>query len=145
MMRLLAIALLGGIPAIAGAQTEKVDLSPARPTTGVSVIIARPASKAPVADSDGAYAFVDARSVAGAPLSGNLSVMLSAPPQGGDRPVIMLIVASPTGALVAKQVIVVKKGRIACAPIDWFADNGLTTGPGAIITFPPKDICFPIE
>ncbi|WP_157082035.1 hypothetical protein [Sphingomonas pruni] len=145
MTRTLAIALLGALPSVAFAQTEKVDITPVQSTAGVSVVIARPASKTPVADARGAYAFVNARSVAGAPLSGNIDVTLPSPPKGGDGPVIMLIVASPSGSLTAKQVIVAKKGRVACAPIDWFAENGLSTGPGAIITFPPKDICFPTE
>jgi len=142
-MRALAIALLGAIPAIAGAQTEKVDLKPVQPTAGMSVVVAKFASKKPVADANGAYPFVEARSVAGAPLPARLDISLPSAPKNGDRPVIMLVVASPAGALTARQVLPTKKG-IACAPIDWFAENGLTTGPGAIIPFPPKDICFPI-
>jgi len=143
MMRVLAIALLGAIPAMAGAQSETVDLRPVQTTAGMSVVIAKFASDKPVADASGTYAFVDARSVAGAPVPANLSVTLLSPSKNGDRAIIMLIVASPSGAFTAQKVIVAKKAGLACAPFDWFADNGLATGPGAIITFPPKDICFP--
>jgi hypothetical protein len=145
MMRVLAIALLGAIPVIAGAQTEKVDIAPVRSTPGMSVVVAKFTSKKPVADANGAYAFVDARSVAGAALPASLSVTLPSPPKGSDRVVIMLVVASPSGALTAQKVIAVKKAGLACAPIDWIAGNGLTTGPGMIMTFPFKDMCFLTE
>ena len=142
MMRMLAIALLAAAPGMAGAQSEKVDMVAVSPIPGVSVVVAKFASRNPVADAVGAYAFVEARSVAGAPVPASLSVKLSSQPEKADRAAIMLLAASPAGVLAAEKVVFIKKAGIACAPIEWFADNGLTTVPGAIITFPPKDICF---